>query len=105
MGKGECEMESTIAEKYKATLDALPPEKQSEPLWERPGFEAGISYTPAPYREMIFTFVDGSVFDYYNRWAWSRTEWADSDKFISRWGTTRRVPIHARSLSMGETAQ
>jgi len=64
-------MESTIAEKYKAALDALPAEKQSEPLWERPGFEAEISYTQAPYRERILTFPDGSVFDYYNRWACS----------------------------------
>lgn len=83
MGKGEYEMESTIAEKYKAALDAIPTEKQSEPLWEQPGFEATIDYNPAPHREMILTFTDGSVFDYYDLWALSRTEWADRDKSIS----------------------
>jgi hypothetical protein len=77
-------MGSTVAEKYKTTFDALPVEKQSEPLWEQPGFEADISYTPGPYREMILTFrADGSVFEYDTRWALSRTEWADRDKSIS----------------------
>jgi len=76
-------MKSTIANNYKAAFDALPTERQSEPLWEQPGFEAVISYGPAPHKEMILTFADGSVFDYYNRWPWSRTEWADSDKSIS----------------------
>jgi hypothetical protein len=80
-------MELTIAEKYKAALDALPTERQLEPLWEHPGFEAEISYAPAPYREIILAFPDGSVFDYYDRWALSRTDWADRDKSIIGWGT------------------
>jgi len=76
-------MESIITEKYKAVFDALPTERLSEPLWEQPGFDADISYNPAPHREMILTFADGSVFDYYDRWALSRTDWEDRDKSVS----------------------
>jgi hypothetical protein len=72
-------MESTIAEKYKADFDALPAERQHEPL---PGFKAIVSYNASPHREMILTFADGSVFDYYDRWALSRTDWADRDKSV-----------------------
>jgi len=78
-------MELTIAEKYQADFNALPAERQREPLWERPGFEAIISYNSynaSPHREMILTFADGSVFDYYDRWALSRTDWAGRDKSV-----------------------
>jgi hypothetical protein len=73
-------MESIIAEKYKVAFDALSPDKQSEPLWEQPGFEAVISNNAAPHREKILTFADGSVFDYYDHWALSETDWADRNK-------------------------
>ena len=75
-------MKLTIAQEYKAAFEALPVERQTEPLWERPGFEARISYGPSPHRERILTFTDGSVFDYYDRWALSRTDWADRDKSV-----------------------
>jgi hypothetical protein len=64
-------MKLTIAEKYKTALEALPVERQTEPLWEQPGFEAEISYGPAPHRERILKFRDGSVFYYDDHYALS----------------------------------
>jgi hypothetical protein len=81
LGEGEYEMEAMKAQEYKEALDALPPERQSERLWEEPRFKAKISYGPAPRREMILEFPDGSVFDYRDRLAYSQDDWADRNEF------------------------